>query len=114
MTKIIIIKNKKKKPTTVQTCRLENTELKSMKQVSYGGKYSLSANRAHHCHLQFSFLVGDAFYPRFLHAWVFNYCVCRHHLLMKICFFFISFLFCIFWESSKLKKASPTTKENCR
>ncbi len=36
-------------------------EHKSMKQVSYSGKYSLSATRAHHSHLQFSFLVGDAF-----------------------------------------------------
>ncbi len=50
-----------KKPTTVQVYRLENIERKSMKQVSYGGKYSLSASRAHHSHLQFSFVVGDAF-----------------------------------------------------
>ncbi len=47
---------KKKSPTTVQICRLENIELKSMKQVS--GKYSLSADRAHQSHLQFSFVVG--------------------------------------------------------
>ncbi len=33
---------KKTKPTTVQICRLENIEHKSMKQVSYSGKYSLS------------------------------------------------------------------------
>ncbi len=32
-----------------------------MKQVSYSGKYSFSATRAHHSHLQFSFIVGDAF-----------------------------------------------------
>ncbi len=32
-----------------------------MKQVSYGGKYSLSASRAHHSHLQSSFVVGDAY-----------------------------------------------------
>ncbi len=32
-----------------------------MKQVSYSGKYSLSASRAYHCHLQFSFVVGDTF-----------------------------------------------------
>ncbi len=32
-----------------------------MKQVSYSGKYSLSASRPHHSHLQFSFVVGDAF-----------------------------------------------------
>ncbi len=32
-----------------------------MKQVSYSGKYSLSASRAHHSHLQFSFVVGDGF-----------------------------------------------------
>ncbi len=42
---------KKKFPTTVQICRLENIEHKSMKQVSYGGKYSLSASRAHQSHL---------------------------------------------------------------
>ncbi len=36
---------------------LENIEHKSMKQVSYSGKYSLSASRAHQCHLQFSFVV---------------------------------------------------------
>ncbi len=36
-------------------------EHKSMKQVSYSGKYSLSGGRAHHSHLQFSFVVGDAF-----------------------------------------------------
>ncbi len=32
-----------------------------MKQVSYSGKYSLSATIAHHSHLQFSHVVGDAF-----------------------------------------------------
>ncbi len=32
-----------------------------MKQVSYNGKYSLSASRAHQSHLQFSFVVGDVF-----------------------------------------------------
>ncbi len=52
----------------VQICRLETIEHKSMKQVSYSSKYSLSASRAHHSHLQFSFLVGDAFCPRFLHV----------------------------------------------
>ncbi len=36
-------------------CRLENIEHKSMKQVSYSGKYSLSAIRTHQSHLQFSF-----------------------------------------------------------
>ncbi len=46
----------------VQICRLENIEHKSMKQVSYCGKYSLSAGRAHHSHLQFSFVVGYAFF----------------------------------------------------
>ncbi len=45
----------------VQICRLENIEHKSMKQVSYGGKYSLIVSRAHHSHLQFSFVVGDGF-----------------------------------------------------
>ncbi len=49
-------------------CRLENIEHKSVKQVSNSGKYSLSASRAHHSHLQFSFLVRNAFCPRFLHA----------------------------------------------
>ncbi len=44
-----------------------------MKQVSYSGKYSLSAIRVHQSHLQFSFVVGNAFCPRFLHVWVFNY-----------------------------------------
>ncbi len=34
---------------------------KSMKQVSHSGKYSLSASRAHHSHLQFPFVAGDAF-----------------------------------------------------
>ncbi len=52
----------------VQICRLENIEHKSMKQVSYSGKYSLSASRAHQFHLQFFFVAGDAFCPRFLHA----------------------------------------------
>ncbi len=52
---------KKKKKTMVQICRLENIEHKSMKQVSYSGKYSLSASRAQHSHLQFPFVVGDAF-----------------------------------------------------
>ncbi len=47
--------------TTVHVCRLENIEHKSMKQVSYIGKYSLSASRAHQSHLQFSFVVKDAF-----------------------------------------------------
>ncbi len=50
----------------VQIYRLENIEHTRMKQVSYGGKYSLSASRAHHSHTQFSFLVGDAFYQWFL------------------------------------------------
>ncbi len=44
----------------VQICRFENIEHKSMKQVSYSGKYCLSASRAHQSHLQFSFVVGDA------------------------------------------------------
>ncbi len=44
-----------------QICRLENIEHKSMKQVSYSGKYSLSASRAHHSHPQFSFVIRDAF-----------------------------------------------------
>ncbi len=47
--------------TMVQTCSLENIEHKSIKQVSYSGKYSLSASRAHQCHVQFSFVVEDAF-----------------------------------------------------
>ncbi len=34
-----------------------------MKQVSYRRKYSLSASRAHQSHLQFSFVVGNAFCP---------------------------------------------------
>ncbi len=59
---------KKKSPTTVQICRLESIEHKSMKQVSYSGKYSLSASRAHQSHLQFSSVVGNAFCPRFLHV----------------------------------------------
>ncbi len=52
----------------VQICRLENIEHKSMKLVSYSGKYSFSASRTHQSHLQFSFVVGDAFCPRFLHV----------------------------------------------
>ncbi len=51
----------------IQIYRLGNIEHKSMKQVSYSAKYSLSASRGHHSHLQFSFLVEDAFCPRFLH-----------------------------------------------
>ncbi len=35
----------------VRICRLENKEHKSMKQVSYSGKYSLTASRAHQSHL---------------------------------------------------------------
>ncbi len=42
----------------VQICRFENIEHKNMKQVSYSGKYFLSAIRAHQSHLQFSFVVG--------------------------------------------------------
>ncbi len=49
---------KKESPTMVQICRLENIKHKSMKQVSYSGKYSLSASRAQQSHLQFSFVVG--------------------------------------------------------
>ncbi len=41
----------------VQICRLENIEHKSMKQVTYIGKYSLSASKVHQSHLQFSFVV---------------------------------------------------------
>ncbi len=52
----------------VQICRLENIKHKSMKQVSYSGKYSLSASRAHQSHLQFFFVVGNAFCSRFLHV----------------------------------------------
>ncbi len=55
--KIIILK----KPTTVQICKLENIESESMKQVSYSGKYSLSASTARQSHLQVSFVVGNAF-----------------------------------------------------
>ncbi len=54
--------------TTVQIYRLENIEHKSMKQVSYSGKYSLSACRAHQSYLQFSFVVRNVFCPRFLHV----------------------------------------------
>ncbi len=50
----------------VQICRLQNVEHKSMKPVSYSGKYSLSASRAHHSHQQFSFLVRDAFCTHFI------------------------------------------------
>ncbi len=53
--KIII---EKKTPTAVQICRLENIEHKSMKQVSYSGKYSLSARRAHYSHLQLHKLIA--------------------------------------------------------
>ncbi len=59
---------KKTTPTMVQIFRLENIEHKNIKQVSYSGKYSLSASRAHQSHLQFSFVVGNAFCPRFLHV----------------------------------------------
>ncbi len=59
---------KKNNPDTIQICRLENIEHKSMKQVSYSGKISLSASRAHQSHLQFSFVVRDVFCPRFLHV----------------------------------------------
>ncbi len=50
----------------VQICRLENVEHKNMKQVSYSGKYSFSASRAHQSHLQFSFVAKDVFCQRFL------------------------------------------------
>ncbi len=59
---------KKKSPTTVQICRLENIEHESMKQVSHSGKYSLSASRAHQSYLRSSFVVGNAFCPCFLHV----------------------------------------------
>ncbi len=45
----------------VQIYRLENIEYKIMKQVIYSGKYFLSGSRAHHSHLQFTFVVGEAF-----------------------------------------------------
>ncbi len=51
----------------VKICRLENIEHKSIKQVSYSGKYSLSASRAHRSHQQLTFVIGGAFYPHFLH-----------------------------------------------
>ncbi len=56
----------------VQTCRLENIEHKSMKEPPYSNKYSLWASRAHQSYLQLSFVVRDAFCPRFLHVLVFN------------------------------------------
>ncbi len=68
-------KNKQKKPTTVQICRLENIEHKSMKQVSYSGKYSLLAGRAHQSHLQFSFVVGMLF----VHAFY----MCRYLIILE-------------------------------
>ncbi len=51
-----------------QICRIENIEHRNMKQLSYGGKYSLSASRAHQSHLQFSFVVKAKFCPRFFHV----------------------------------------------
>ncbi len=45
----------------LQICRIENIEQKRMKQVSYSDKYSFSASRNHHSHLQFSFVVWDVF-----------------------------------------------------
>ncbi len=36
-----------------------------MKQVSYSGKYSRSASRAHQSHLQFSIVARDAFCTAF-------------------------------------------------
>ncbi len=50
-----------KKPTMVQICKLENLEHKSMQQVSYSGKYSLSASRTHQSYLHFSFIVRNDF-----------------------------------------------------
>ncbi len=44
-------------PSTSEV-EVENIEHKSMKQISYSGKYSFSASRAHQSHLQFSFAVG--------------------------------------------------------
>ncbi len=70
----------------VQIYRFENIEHKIMKQVSYIGKYSLSASRAHHSHLQFSFLVRDAFCHAFYMCRLFNYWVCHRRLLVKILF----------------------------
>ncbi len=52
---------------------MQTIEHKSMKQVSYSGKYFFSASRAHQSHLQFSFVVWDVFCPHFLHVYVFNY-----------------------------------------
>ncbi len=57
-----------------------------MKQVSYSGKYSLLASRAHQSNIQFSFVVGNACCPHFLHVELFNY----------------------------RRESIPTTKENCR
>ncbi len=59
---------KKITSTTVQICRLEDIEHKSMKQVSYSGKYSFFACGDHQSHLQFSFVVRDVFCPSFLHV----------------------------------------------
>ncbi len=46
-----------------------------MKQVSFSGKYSLSASRAHQSHLQLSFVVGDVFYQRFY--------MCRYLIIIE-------------------------------
>ncbi len=56
---------KKKSLPTIQICRLENVE---HKKVSYSGKYSLSTSRVPQSHLQFSFVVGNAFCLCFLHV----------------------------------------------
>ncbi len=55
--------------TMVQICRLENIEHRIMKQVFYNCKYSLSASRVHHSHLQFYFVVGDALVVVQYHSW---------------------------------------------
>ncbi len=64
-----------------------------MKQVSYSGKYSLSASRAHKSHLQFAFVVGDAFCPRFLHVTI----ATETRLSAQNQFFFFCFCCCFFF-----------------
>ncbi len=70
----------------VQICRLENIEHENIKQISYSGKYSLLARRAHQSHLQFSFVLG-MLSLRYFHPYT-----CK----------------------KRGQKAFPTTKENCR
>ncbi len=75
----------------LQICRLENIEHKKMKQVSYSGKYFLSASKAYHSHLQYSFLVGDAFCAFYM---------CRYLIIVYVVIIYLwKYIFLYFFSS---------------